>query len=157
MAAGGTPIRGKLIRAGLVAAVAAGTAGLVLELAGVSAPAVSVLVVLFIVVAPSTAIAGLLGGFDRSARVVLAGVTTLVLLIALAMVMLSIGAWSPRGGLAALAVITAVLFAAGQVPASRLRALSPARLSRRRQERPSGGTAGEPTQAGATGPGRREP
>ncbi len=131
--------------------MAAGAVGVLLDLAGVTAAVVSVLVVLFIVVAPTTAIAGLLRGFDGAARIILAGVTTLVILIALAMIMLSIGAWSPRGGLAALAVITAALFAARRIPAGRLSATFLAHLfhpKQTSQDRAGGATAAEHGSAG---------
>lgn len=104
---GGTPIQPKLTHALVLAAVAAGTVGVLLELAGVRSAAVSALVLVFVAVAPTAAVAGLLRGFDVFARIILAVVTAAAGITLLAMIMLATGAWSVQGGLVAIAVISA--------------------------------------------------
>jgi hypothetical protein len=84
----------------------AGAVGVILALAGVHSALRTLLVLLFLVVAPTAAIAGLLRGFDGFARVLLACVSTVVLLIIVAMILLSAGLWSPIGELLVVAVIT---------------------------------------------------
>jgi hypothetical protein len=90
-----------------VAAGAAGAAGAILGLAGVDSPVRAALVLIFLAVTPTAAIAGLLGGLDGFARLVLACVTTIAVLTIVAMIMLAAGLWSPMGGLLAVAVISA--------------------------------------------------
>jgi hypothetical protein len=87
--------------------VAAGAIGVLLELAGARSVVVSVLVLVFIVVAPTAAIAGLLRGFDVFARIILAAVTAVAVVTLIAMIMLAIGAWSVKGGLVAIALFSA--------------------------------------------------
>jgi len=99
----------------LAVAVAAGAAGVGLAVAGVDSPVRAALVLVFLAVAPTTAIAGLLRWHDRFARVVIAGTTTVAILDLIAIVMLAEGAWSPAGGLLAVTVITAGCFLA-QLP-----------------------------------------
>ena len=84
----------------------AGAVGVILALAGVHPALRTVLVLLFLVVAPTAAIAGLLRGLDGFARVLLACVSTVVLLTIVAMILLSAGLWSPIGELLVVAVIT---------------------------------------------------
>ena len=50
------------------AAMAAGAAGAILGLAGVDSPVRAALVLIFVAVTPTAAIAGLLGGFEGFAR-----------------------------------------------------------------------------------------
>jgi hypothetical protein len=88
-------------------AVAAGAAGAILGLAGVDSPVRAALVLIFLAVTPTAAIAALLGGLDGFARLVLACVTTIAVLTIVAMIMLAAGLWSPMGGLLAVAVISA--------------------------------------------------
>ena len=76
------------------------------DLAGVRSAFVTVLVLIFIAVAPATAIAGLLRGFDLFARLILACVTTIAVLTLIAMIMLAIGIWSPKAGLVAIALVS---------------------------------------------------
>jgi hypothetical protein len=114
----------------LGAAVAAGAAGVGLAAAGVASPLRSVLVLLFLAVAPTVAIAGLLRTMDSFARVIIACAADVVLLGLVAMIMLAEGVWSPVHGLLAVAVITALCLVA-QIPAVRRRAValaSPPRL-----------------------------
>jgi hypothetical protein len=112
-----TPKYAKLTRLLIRATVGAGLAGVVCELSGVTSPAVSVLVLIFIAVAPAAAIAGLLRGFDPFARIVLAAVTAIVAVALIAMVMLAAGLWSPKGGLVAIAVISAACLLAQRAAA----------------------------------------
>jgi hypothetical protein len=84
------------------AAMAAGVAGAILGLAGVDSPVRAALVLIFVAVTPTAAIAGLLGGFEGFARLVLACVTTIAVLTVVAMIMLAAGLWSPTGGLLAI-------------------------------------------------------
>jgi hypothetical protein len=110
------------------AAVAAGVAGVGLAAAGVASPLRSVLVLLFLAVAPTVAIAGLLRTLDSFARVFIACAADVVLLGLVAMIMLAEGVWSPVHGLLAVAAITALCLAA-QVPTVRRRAVAMARAA----------------------------
>jgi hypothetical protein len=101
----------------------AGAVGVILALAGVHSALRTVLVLLFVVVAPTAAIAGLLRGLDSFSRVLLAGVSTVALLIIVAMILLSAGLWSPLGELFAVAMITAGCLLA-QRPGARARVAS---------------------------------
>ena len=100
--------------------MAAGAIGVLLELAGVRSATVSVLVLVFIVVAPTAAIAGLLRGFDLFARIILAAVTAAAGITLIAMIMLTIGAWSVKGGLVAIAILSAACLLAQRGRAARL-------------------------------------
>src|SRR3984885_12282548 len=88
------------------AAVAAGAAGVVADLAGARSVLVTVLVLVFFAVAPTAAIAGLLRGFDVFARLIIACVTAIAVITFIAMIMLAAGIWSPRGGLVAVALVS---------------------------------------------------
>jgi hypothetical protein len=101
-------------------AVAAGAVGVVLDLAGVDSPVRAALVLIFLAVAPTAAFAGLLGGLDGFARLVLACVTTIAVLSMVAMIMLAAGIWSPTSGLLAVAVISTLCLIA-QRPTIRTR------------------------------------
>ncbi len=110
-----TPMSTRL--AGLL--VGAGSVGVILALAGVQSPIRTVLVLLFLAVAPTAAIFSLLRGFDGFARLILACVSTIVLLSLIAMIMLAAGLWSPTGGLLAVAGISAACALARLTPAAR--------------------------------------
>ena len=92
-------------------AVAAGAAGVTLVLIGTSTPLRTPLVVLFLAVAPTAAVAGLLRGIDAFARLIVACTATVVVGALAAEVTLAAGVWSPRAGLVVIVVITAVAFA----------------------------------------------
>lgn len=98
----------------------AGAVGVILALAGVQSPVRTALVILFLTVAPTAAIAGLLRGFDPFARIILAVVTTIAVLSIVAVVLLSAGLWSPMAELVGVVVITVGCLTA-QVPAVRAR------------------------------------
>ena len=100
------PIYARLVGLATFAALGAGIAGFLVDLAGVRSGLVTVLVLIFIAVAPTTAIAGLLRGFDLFARLILTCVTTIAVLTLIAMIMLAIGVWSPKGGLVAIALVS---------------------------------------------------
>jgi hypothetical protein len=110
----------KLTRSLVGAAMGAGAVGVILALAGVHSPVRTALVIVFLAVAPTAAIAGLLRSFDPFARIILSVATTLVLLSIVAVILLSSGLWSPIGELAGVAVITGGCLAI-QVPSVRAR------------------------------------
>lgn len=95
-----------------LAGAAVGTAGFgaALALADIGSPLRAPLTFLFLVVAPGAALASLLRGLDPLSRAVvaLAGSVVVDLLVAQAMLMLHL--WSIRGGVAVVAVLSAVLF-----------------------------------------------
>jgi hypothetical protein len=101
-----TPKYARLASWPVRAAVVAGAAGVVADLAGARSLLVTVLVLVFIAVAPAAAIAGLLRGFDLFARLVIAYVTAIAVITFIAMIMLAAGIWSPRGGLVAVALLS---------------------------------------------------
>jgi hypothetical protein len=100
--------------------ITAGGVGVVLRLAGIHSPLCSALVLLFVAVAPTVAIYGLLGSFDPYARLILACTTNVVFLTLTASLMLAEDVWSPLGGLVAVAVITMVALVAQWPPVRRL-------------------------------------
>jgi hypothetical protein len=101
-----TPKYARLTSWSVRAAVAAGAAGVVADLAGARSLLVTVLVLIFFAVAPTAAIAGLLRGFDVFARLIIACVTAIAVITFIAMIMLAAGIWSPRGGLVAVALVS---------------------------------------------------
>ena len=101
-----TPKYARLTSWSVRAAVAAGAAGVVADLAGARSVLVTVLVLVFFAVAPTAAIAGLLRGFDVFARLIIACVTAIAVITFIAMIMLAAGIWSPRGGLVAVALVS---------------------------------------------------
>jgi hypothetical protein len=102
------------------AATGAGAVGVILALAGVHSPVRTALVFVFLAVAPTGAIAGLLHSFDPFARIILSVVTTVVIISIVAMILLSSGLWSPIGELIGVALITGGCLAI-QVPSVRAR------------------------------------
>jgi hypothetical protein len=113
-------VTSKLTRLLVGAAMGAGAAGVILALADVHSPVRTALVILFVVVAPTAAIAGLLRSFDVFARLILAVVAALAVVSILGVILLSAGLWSPIGELVGVAVFTALCLAA-QVPSVRAR------------------------------------
>jgi hypothetical protein len=112
-------MRAWLIRSAIVLAVAGSAAGLGLAAAGVHSPVRTALVLLFLAVGPTAAVAGLLRGFPPFARVVIAGTADIIGIAVIAIIMLSVGLWSPTGGLMAVAGVTVACLVA-QVPPARL-------------------------------------
>jgi hypothetical protein len=111
----------------LLAGAAFGTAGVgaVLALADIGSPVRAPFTFFFLVVAPAGALAALLGALDPLTRTVvaLAGAVALDLLVAQAMLMLHL--WSIRGGVAAIAALSAALFLLTLVRSGRRRAAEP--------------------------------
>ena len=101
-----TPKYARLTSWSVRAAVAAGAAGVLADLAGARSVLVTVLVLVFFAVAPTAAIAGLLRGFDVFARLIIACVTAIAVITFIAMIMLAAVIWSPRGGLVAVALVS---------------------------------------------------
>ncbi|HTZ10187.1 MAG TPA: AAA family ATPase [Acidimicrobiales bacterium] len=91
-------------------AALAGAVGVGMALAGVGAEARTVLVLLFLAVVPTAAIAGFLPGLGPLARVVVAATANVVLLALVSMAMLAEGVWSPSRALLLVGVVTADLF-----------------------------------------------
>jgi hypothetical protein len=116
----------KLTRVLVAAAMGAGAVGVILALAGVHSPVRTGLVLLFLAVAPTAAIAGLLRNFDSFARLILAVASTVAVLTILAVILLAAGLWSPVGELLGVAAITVACLAA-QRPAVRARVAAWAR------------------------------
>jgi hypothetical protein len=140
-----------LTRGVIVAAVAAAAAGLGLAVAGVQSPARTVLVLLFLAAGPAAAVAGLLRGFPLASRLIIAGTADVVIIAAIAIIMLSMGLWSPTGGLLAVAGVTVACFAAQLPPVRRAFAAGWAAVWPGRAERADAGEqaeAGEPGSAG---------
>lgn len=102
-----------LIRWLSAAVAAAAAAGAVIAVAGIDTPARVPLVLVFLAAAPALAITSLLSGLDRLATVVIVGISTIVVNFAVAETMIISGAWSPRGGAAAVAIVSALIAAAG--------------------------------------------
>ena len=101
------------------AVLVAGVAGAVIAIAGISTPARVPLVLIFFAAVPALAITSLLGGLDRLATVVIAGISTIVVDFGVAEAMIISGTWSPRAGVAAVAAVSALIAAAG-LAASRI-------------------------------------
>ena len=90
-----------------------------MRLAGVHSAIVSATVLLFLAVAPTVAIYGLLDSFDPFARIVLACTANVVFLTLTATIMLTEGVWSPSGGLLAVVAITLACLVAQWPPVRR--------------------------------------
>jgi hypothetical protein len=101
------------------AVLIAGIAGAVIAIAGISTPARIPLVLIFFAAVPALAITSLLGGLDRLATVVVAGISTIVVDFGVAEAMIISGTWSLRAGAAAVAAVSALIAAAG-LAASRI-------------------------------------
>ncbi len=107
-------------------AIAAGLAGAVLAVAGISTPLRVPLVLIFLAAVPALAVASLLPGLDGLAKVVAAGTAAIVIDMGVAEVQVAAGTWSPRMGLVAVALISVMLAAcrplvAGQAAPERAR------------------------------------
>lgn len=101
-------------------AVAACATGLGSEAAGGRSALRAALVLLFLVVAPTAAVAGLLRGFDHFTRLIIALAATTVILGLTAVIMLVAGVWSPAGGLLTVAGLTAACLAIQLPPVRRV-------------------------------------
>ncbi len=110
--------RSTLWRRWLVAVpCAAGVIGVGMALAGIHSPARAVLVLVFLAVVPTVAIAGLLRSFDLFARIILAVAANITILTMTATIMLAEGVWSPVAGLVGITVATLLCLLAQWPPA----------------------------------------
>ncbi|MBC6464439.1 hypothetical protein [Actinomadura alba] len=75
----------------------------------------AVLVLLLLVVPPAIGVAALLPGLDPAGRAVASAAGALVVVALVAEIMLVTSLWSPGGGLAAVAVISAVLLGLSRI------------------------------------------
>lgn len=108
--------------------LAAGAVGAALAIAGVSTPARLPLVLLFLAAVPSFAVASFLGGLDRLAAVVIAGTSAIVINFGVAEAMVGTANWSPRAGVLAVGVVSALIAVIGAVVA-RVAGSRPSRAS----------------------------
>jgi hypothetical protein len=95
----------------IIGSLAAGTVGAVLAIAGARVPLRLPLVLLFLSLAPALAARSWLGGLDRAAQVVIAGTSAIVVNFGVAETMIVCGVWSPRIGVAAVALVSALIAA----------------------------------------------
>ena len=119
-----------------LALVAAGAVGVVLTLVGVRTPLQTLLLLLFLALAPAMAVAGLLRSPDKFARLLMAATATIVINCVVAEMTLATGGWSSRTQVISIVLITAAVTVV-QLP--RVRAAA-SRLSVRR----AGARAAEP-------------
>ena len=99
--------------------IAASIAGAALALAGAQTPARLPLALLFLLAVPGLAVFSLFRGFDVLGRVVIAGSAALVIDMAIAELMIATGTWSPRLGIALVALVSAVIAATRMLIATR--------------------------------------
>ncbi|MGW7411866.1 hypothetical protein [Streptomyces sp. NPDC054863] len=92
------------------AALAVAGAGAVLAFTGSPSPLRAPFTVVFMVVAPGAAVAMWLRGLDPPGRTVASAAAALALNLLVAQAMLAMHLWSIRGGIAAVAGISALLF-----------------------------------------------
>lgn len=85
-------------------------AGAVIALAGIDTPARLVLTPLFLLVVPGAATVGLLRDRDPLAALSVGAAASLVVNVLLAVAMLSFDAWSPRAGVATIAVLGGFIY-----------------------------------------------
>jgi hypothetical protein len=90
--------------------LAAAMAGAVVAVADVQTPARLPLALVFLAL-PGFAVASLFGGIDALGRVVIAGSAALVIDMAIAESMIATGTWSPRLGIALVALVSVVIAA----------------------------------------------
>jgi len=95
----------------IIGSLAAGTVGAVLAIAGANTPLRLPLALLFLALAPAFAAGTWLEGFDLAARVVIAGTSAVMVNFGVAETMIVIGSWSPRAGVAAVAVLSGLIAA----------------------------------------------
>jgi hypothetical protein len=98
-------------RTAIATLAAACALGAILTIAGVSDVLIGALTLCFLLIAPTVAIGGLLPALDPAARWIVAGGAAVAVLGLTAQSMLWLSAWSPRHGVAAIALACAVLLA----------------------------------------------
>ena len=145
------------VRAVTAVAIAAGSVGAIMANANISSPVRAPLALIFLLVAPAAAIAGLLDRFDGLARLIIAGTAAIVINFLVAEIMLAAGLWSPRGSVIVVTVITVVcaLAQVARVRARLAQVLAPVRSTVGRLSAPARGAA-KPARARQRGP-RRPP
>lgn len=116
----------KTVLIGVVGALCA--AGAVLALADVQTPARLILTPVFLLLAPGVAIAGLLRDRDPLSALTVGLAASLAVNVLLAEAMLLFDAWSPRAGVATVAVVSAFLVILRQLHRPRTR-VTPAQHS----------------------------
>jgi hypothetical protein len=94
----GAVLAGRTARWPLAASAVLGAVGVSLELAGIRSPVRAVCILVFLAVAPTAAVEGLLPETDRFGHLLVSCTATVVILAAVAIVMLAAGEWSPVGG-----------------------------------------------------------
>ncbi|MEU6174690.1 hypothetical protein ABZ832_22605 [Streptantibioticus parmotrematis] len=92
------------------AAVGTGGVGAALVLANIQSPLRAPFTFFFLVVAPGAALASTLLGLDPLTRIVIAAAGSLVIDLLVAQLLLMLRMWSIRGGVAGVALVSAVLF-----------------------------------------------
>ncbi|MBY8884603.1 hypothetical protein K7472_07060 [Streptomyces sp. PTM05] len=92
------------------AAVGTGGVGAALVLANIQSPLRAPFTFFFLVVAPGAALASTLLGLDPLTRIVIAAAGSLVVDLLVAQLLLMLRMWSIRGGVAGVALVSAVLF-----------------------------------------------
>lgn len=92
------------------AALAVSGAGAVLALADLASPLRAPFTLFFLIVAPACAVAAALPGLEPFGRLVASAAGAVALNLLVAQVMLATHVWSIRGGVAAIAAISALLF-----------------------------------------------
>ena len=131
-----------------------------MAIANISSPVRAPLVLIFLLVAPAAAIAGLLDRFDGLARLIIAGTAAIVINFLVAEIMLAAGLWSPRGSVIVVTVITVVcaLAQVARVRARLAQVLAPVRSTVGRLSAPARGAANRPArQRGPRRPRRHQP
>lgn len=111
-------------------AVGAGGVGAALTLAGVDTPPRAPLTLLFLAMAPASALACALRGLDGAARAVLAGAGALALDLLIAQTMLALHLWSVRGGVSAVGAASFLLCLSARLAHARRRRRRPRTTSR---------------------------
>ncbi|MEV4438824.1 hypothetical protein AB0K09_07340 [Streptomyces sp. NPDC049577] len=106
--------------AGAAAAIA--VAGGALALADIGSPLRAPFTLFFLIVAPACAVGAALRGLDPLSRVVVSAGGAVAVDLLVAQVMLALHAWTVRGGVAAVAAVSLLLFLLAQVRRHRGRA-----------------------------------
>ena len=94
------------------AAIAAGAAGVVLALAGSHSPLRMPLLLLFVAVAPTAGVAGLLHGADKFAKLLVACTASVVFCALAAVALLAAGVRSPRAWVVVIVIFSGICLAA---------------------------------------------
>jgi hypothetical protein len=98
-----------MMRIGVGVTLPAGLVGAVLTVAGVRSPVVGALTLVFLLFTPALCVALLLPKMDLAGKAIVGGTLSVTLLVSIAEVMLAASAWSPKGGVLAIAAVCALL------------------------------------------------